>query len=155
MTSSLASIVSAPEITNGHPTTNRHWRKETMGCDFNTGSCPGLKAGFSISSRYLKYRCVSVNVNMNVNMKPSPGFCKRLATGPCYSRMDSGYVENSDSSTGSNPPRHEIRNAGAVQPWFVTRNNGGPIECGLGRGVVAWCSGLEMIGNRSNVVSGW
>ena len=94
-------------------------------------------------------------MDVSEELKVTPGFCKRLATGRCYIRIDNGYFTDHASSTGSNPCQHEICNTGAIQRRFVSGNNADLIECGLGRGVVAWCSGLEMMGNRSNVVSSW
>ena len=91
----------------------------------------------------LKYRCGDVNVNM----KPTPGFCKRLATGRCYSRIDTGHFKDHRSSTIANPAHDEIRNTGAIQRRFVSGNNADLIECDLGRDVVVQCSWLEMVGN--------
>ena len=90
----------------------------------------------------LKYRCVNVNVIMKVTL----GFCKRLATGRCYSGIDTGHFKDHRSSTTANPRQDEIRKADAVQPRFVVGNNADLIECGLGRDSVVMYSGLEMMG---------
>ena len=69
--------------------------------------------------------------------------------------MDTAHFKDHRRSTGSNPCRDEIRKAGAVQPRFMVGNNADLIECDPGRGGVARCSWLEMVGNRLSVVSGW
>ena len=79
-------------------------------------------------------------------MKPTPGFCKRLATGRCYKGIDTGHFKDYGRSTGSNPCQHEIRNTGAIQRRFVSGNNADLIECGLDTDGVARCSRSEMMG---------